>query len=348
MRITALFLSLIVALPGPAADWLGARNDAEGTGWQRYGTSIAPATAHSLKPLWKLKLDNKARGANSLTVPTMLGPIITHRGIKELVLIAGASGTLYAVDADKGTIFWKRSFPEATAPEPCSLGLTATPAIAPQRPGTKIRSEDDQDGGSTPLRPFYLVSADGMLHTVRPSDGLEMAPARRFAPADANLSALTLSNGILRARTPGNCGSSKPGEWSVNTADRDAAAAFTPGDFVAPDPSASWTDSENVRWIYRPAANDSVEATRGTGKAWTTPKLNGRPLPPAIVNGVVFVLTTKATLYAFDAKTGKQLYSSGSAISGAVDSSGLAIANGHIAFATADGTLHVFGFPIEM
>ncbi len=347
-QTATLILSLAIASPNPAADWLSARNDVERSGWQRYGTSISPATARDLKLLWKLKLDNQSRRANSLTVPTMLGPIVTHRGIKELVLIAGASGTLYAVDADKGTIFWKRHFDDKSdEPAPCSRGLTSTPAIAPQRAGTKIRSEDDQDGGSTPLRPFYIVSAAGMLHTVRPSDGLEMAPARRFVPAHANLSALSLSNGILSVHTSGNCGGVKNGEWSLDTAKREAEPYFHPST-ASDSTSATWTEPDGTRWTYQPSPDRTIVASQNGKPAWTSPKLSAQPLPPVIVNGVLLVLTTKATLYAFDARIGTALYTSGVISKGTVDSSGLAVANGHITFGTADSTLYCFGFPIEM
>ncbi|MEO8026133.1 MAG: PQQ-binding-like beta-propeller repeat protein [Bryobacteraceae bacterium] len=354
MRLSPSFVRIAaclgtVALPSLAADWLSARNDAEGTGWQRYGTSISTRSAHDLKLLWKLKLDNQSHGANSLTVPTMLGPIITHRGIKELILIAGASGNLFAVDADKGIIFWKRDFTDTSGqPDTCGKGLTATPAIAPQRPGTKIRSEDDMDGGSTPLRPFYLVSSDGLLHTVRPSDGLEMALIRRFAPAHANLSALSLSGGVLSATTSAGCGGVKDGEWSLDVANADAKPAFKAANSSEPASSATWTDSDGVRWTYQPAGNGVIEARRNGQSAWVSSDLGAQPLPPVIVNGVVLVLTTQATLYAFDGRTGKQLYSSGNAIRGTVDSSGLAVANGHISFGTSDSTLYCFGFPIEM
>ncbi len=344
-----LFLIVAIASPNPAADWLSARNDAERSGWQRFGTSISPVTARDLKLLWKLKLDNRSRGANSLTVPTMLGPIVTHRGIKELVLIAGASGTLYAVDADKGTIFWTRHFADESAqPDACGLGLTSTPAIAPQRPGTKMRSEDDQDGGSTPLRPFYIVSADGMLHTVRPSDGQEMAPARRFVPAHVNLSALSLWNGILSGQTSRHCGGVKDGDWSLDIAKRDADPIFHARNTSAPIDAGAWTEPDGTRWTYQAAKAGAILALKNGKPAWTSAKLNAQPLPAVIVNGVVLVLTAKATLFGFDARTGKQLYTSGGAIQGTVDSSGLAVANGHITFGTADNILYCFGFPIEM
>ena len=90
------------------------------------------------------------------------------------------------------------------------------------------------------------------------------------------------------------------------------------------------------------------------------------PVSPVVVNGIVFALasgeftgpaktvhealskSTHATLYALDAATGKELYSSGDAVKSFTHSSGLAVANGHVCFGTWDNTLYCFGFPIEI
>jgi outer membrane protein assembly factor BamB len=54
-----------------------------------------------------------------------------------------------------------------------------------------------------------------------------------------------------------------------------------------------------------------------------------------------------ATLYAFDAETGKELFSSGKTIPGFSHFSGLAIANGHIYVVTYQDILYSFGLGIE-
>lgn len=90
--------------------------------------------------------------------------------------------------------------------------------------------------------------------------------------------------------------------------------------------------------------------------------------PPVIANGVIFVLaageftgqtndaegglyssedrikrSVPATLYALDALTGKELYSSGKQISSFLHQSGIAVADGKIIFGTFDGTIYCFG-----
>jgi outer membrane protein assembly factor BamB len=93
------------------------------------------------------------------------------------------------------------------------------------------------------------------------------------------------------------------------------------------------------------------------------------PAPVVIANGMLFVLSTgesprlankdgkpytlaefeqlarPAVLYALDAVTGKELYSSGNAVSSASYSDGLAVANGRVYFTTSDNSVYCFGLP---
>jgi outer membrane protein assembly factor BamB len=76
------------------------------------------------------------------------------------------------------------------------------------------------------------------------------------------------------------------------------------------------------------------------------------PAPPVVANGVVFALesgsnTAHAILYALDAGTGKQLYSSGDAIQTYAHLAGMSVGDGHVFFTTHDNTLYSFGIPLE-
>ena len=77
-----------------------------------------------------------------------------------------------------------------------------------------------------------------------------------------------------------------------------------------------------------------------------------------ITNGVVFALSTgenanqlkdrltetkRAVLYALDAKTGRELYNSGSAMTGWVHFSGLALADGSVYAVDHDSRVYCFG-----
>ena len=144
---------------------------------------------------------------------------------------------------------------------------------------------------------------------------------------------------------------------------------------------ATWQDSAGTRWVAATAsgpvhadtkaamANGTV--TAGTLVAFTvvdqndTPTLQAQwtsrdlasPVTPAIVNGVVFALasgeakgrarSSNAVLYALDAATGKELWTSGSTITSSVRGVGPSAGDSQVYVAAADGTLYVFGMPAE-
>jgi len=126
------------------------------------------------------------------------------------------------------------------------------------------------------------------------------------------------------------------------------------------------------------AANGSIVAFKveeQNGKPALTPAWVSRdmssPEPPAIANGVVFALSagehtrqvkegwggytaderpkagTHATLYALDAATGKELYSSKNSITAPAALTGLTFANGRVFFGTTDSTFYAFGIYME-
>ena len=78
-------LGLSVLLVAAVPDWLNSGGDPQGSGWQKRERYITLDSLKQFKLLWKLKLDNESRGPNALTAPVIFGPIITHRGMKELV-----------------------------------------------------------------------------------------------------------------------------------------------------------------------------------------------------------------------------------------------------------------------
>ena len=116
-----------------------------------------------------------------------------------------------------------------------------------------------------------------------------------------------------------------------------------------------------------------VEAKNGLpvlSPAWISRDMDV-PEPPIIANGVVYALSSgedvgqadangnslgtkqrvngsrAAVLYALDAETGKELYSSGSVITSFTHFGGLALSNGRIFAATYDGTVYAFGLKNE-
>ncbi len=373
---------------------------------------------------------------------------MTFRGVRELVLVGGASGNLYAVDADLGTIFWKRHF-DGGGHKSCGNGPIATPAIEPElvdpddAAGEERQEDDDDEPG--PMRPIYAVSSDGRLHTVRPSDGADTAAPSRFLPPNAASSSLNLSLGgthkWVYTTTSGGCGNTAEGVWTIDLMRPGSAPHFFSANGVPPDDGvalgfdgavysasgskvlslsagslklkhsfsisdvtaapivfrwgkrdmiaaggkqgrlalfqpgkaqaeayadgdgairglATYRDPSGFRWIFA-TVGSKIEAFKLTGTS-DEPRLNAvwssRDLPkpgtPALMNGIVFVLaggakSDHAILYALDSATGNTLYSSDDAITSFAQTSGLAIANGHISFVTSDSVLYCFGLPLD-
>jgi outer membrane protein assembly factor BamB len=144
---------------------------------------------------------------------------------------------------------------------------------------------------------------------------------------------------------------------------------------------ASWQDSGGTRWIAvtvggplhadTKAAMANGAVTAGTIIAFTVVDQNGAPtlqaqwtsrdlaspVTPAVVNGVVFALasgevkgrgrSSNAVLYALDAATGKELWTSGTTITSPVRGVGPSAGDSQVYVAASDGTLYVFGMPME-
>jgi outer membrane protein assembly factor BamB len=135
------------------------------------------------------------------------------------------------------------------------------------------------------------------------------------------------------------------------------ATVVLPGTKYETRALATWLDAQGMRWIAAPSSRAIAAFKIGEqdGKAallpgWTS-RIIAAPQPPLVVNGVLFAASTgtrtsPATLYAIDAATGKELWSSARTITTTVRS-GLSGGFGNVYVPGADGTLYAFGFEIE-
>jgi outer membrane protein assembly factor BamB len=127
---------------------------------------------------------------------------------------------------------------------------------------------------------------------------------------------------------------------------------------------SSWQDADGVRWVFasvwgrvNTAANGAVVAFKveeQAGKPVLSPGWVSRdmvsPLPTVISSGVVFAVAAggaRATLYALDAATGKELYSSRNLVNARASLTGITVSNGRVYFSTLDGTFYAFGMYLE-
>jgi outer membrane protein assembly factor BamB len=136
---------------------------------------------------------------------------------------------------------------------------------------------------------------------------------------------------------------------------------------------STWQDTDNTRWILAPvwgrngaAPSGSISAFKveeQSGKVVLTPAWVSRdmasPLTPVVASSVVFAVSageftrerakngTRATLFALDATTGKELYSSRNLVGAPASLAGITVSNGRVYFSTLDGTFYAFGIYLE-
>ena len=208
---TALAALASVALLD-AADWKTFGGDPQRDGWARGENTLSKENAKDIKLEWKIQLDNASKELNSLTAPLVVEKLVTPRGFKDAVIVAGASDDVFAVDVDNGKILWQKKFSVPPAAKPglgflCPNALNATPVI------------DNRMMHST----VYVLSSDGMLHSLNAVDGEDRMPAIPFVPADSKAWSLNLFKDSIYTTTSQGCGGTQSGIYSVDVQGTDHA-----------------------------------------------------------------------------------------------------------------------------
>src|SRR5947209_1053637 len=89
-----------------ANNWLTWGGDPRRDGWAKEETDLTHENVGQLKLLWSTKLENAARELTALTEPVVLGLQYTPKGAMDVVIVAGSSDTLTALDSDTGKTVW--------------------------------------------------------------------------------------------------------------------------------------------------------------------------------------------------------------------------------------------------
>ena len=211
LRVTAAIALGCFTLWG--ADWLTDGYDPERTNWQRDETILNTANAKDIKLLWKLKLDNQPRQMHALFAPLIVGSVNTSSGPKQIAIVAGVSDNIYAIDADKGELLWKKHFENTWNPQQsdgrgggilCPGGLTATPVIGPTETPGKYT--------------LYAASWDGRLHQLNVANGEELAPPSKFMPPNGKPYALNLVKNVIYTHSAQGCGGNPNMAYSYDLA----------------------------------------------------------------------------------------------------------------------------------
>ena len=229
-------------------DWSMVGNGADQSGWQKAEKKLTVENASSkFQFLWKISLGTPAKAAQTFSEPLLVSRTINSQGFKDFVY-ATSSDTLYAVDSELGVLLWKKEFaiPKAAcgassvhmildAPAVINFNARRAPGTPPPPPAPLLQPNERRLGGGSGggffgLKPIYALTSDGMLHGQVVTTGADYAPAIKFLPAAANVSALNITGKTIYTTTPTACGDVPSGVWAVNmtTADYPVAHAEMP------------------------------------------------------------------------------------------------------------------------
>ena len=233
--LSVLFAAgLLHAQMGRTLDWPTYGGDIQRSGWEKSDARFTKDDlAKNFQLLWKMQ----QKGSRSLSAPVVVGNLIGYRGFKELAFVGGSDDSLYVMDSDMNRMYWQTKFvPPTEVPKPtaaCPGGMTAMPTLMTiglrrPRPAAGAPAAAPAAPRPNPMfgpRAIYLISSDGMLRRVNVANGNEAGMPFQVLPANARVSTLNMSDGIIYATTSHGCGGAPNGVWAIDVNNPDASAA---------------------------------------------------------------------------------------------------------------------------
>jgi len=216
----AKLLPIIMALPLASqaqpgrGSWTTFGGDPQRTGWNKTETDLTLESVKHLKLEWSVKLPSEPKALSNLTAPLVRVSTATSKGVKDLVVVAGASNKVFVVDGDTGKIFWEKTLAAEGTPQRrdswlCPNGLSATPMIGPVP-----RTEGAAGPGFG--QAIYVLASDGKLHAFNLVSGEDVIPPTPFVPAFAKMWSMNLVNGLLYTTISQNCNGVKSGVYAMD------------------------------------------------------------------------------------------------------------------------------------
>ena len=213
----ALLLPALLALPmlAPAqfgrGSWTTFGADPQRTGWNKTEPDLTLDNVKNLKLEWSVHLDSAPKAMSNLTPPLVRASMATPHGVKDMVVVAGATNKLYVIDGDTGKIFWEKTLATEGTPQRqdswlCPNGLTATPVIGP------VPHSSAQGFGQA----LYVLASDGRLHAYNLVSGEDILPPTPFVPAFAKAWSLNLVDGVLYTTISQNCNGVRSGVYALD------------------------------------------------------------------------------------------------------------------------------------
>ena len=213
------FLAWALVAPAASAqdaprDWTTWGYDQERSAWNRGETDLSIHNVSKLKILWTSQVGTPPTdiALSTITAPLVAEGVTIAGAQKNLLYVLGADDTIFALDADRGGIVWKKSFVnpiKALRPATwlCSNTANATPVI-------------DKKGGI-----IYFITSDGKLRGLDLRDGTERLTPTDFVAPFARPWSLNLIDGVVYTTNARSCG--EPNAESAMTAGQGAVG--TPG-----------------------------------------------------------------------------------------------------------------------
>src|SRR5262244_2350956 len=109
-RLLVVFGLMLASIVAVGADWLTDGGNPQRTAWQKDEKLLTTENVKNMKLLWKLKTDNVPREMHSMLPTLVIGRVNTASGPREVAVATGVSDNIYAIDAEKGTLLWKKHF----------------------------------------------------------------------------------------------------------------------------------------------------------------------------------------------------------------------------------------------
>ena len=195
------------------ANWATFGGDPERSGWAKDESVLSRESVRHLKLLWSKKLDNQARELTALTAPIVIGNLFTTHGVLDIVIVAGSSDKVFALDGDTGSIVWSKEFhtqlqSKQKADWLCPNALNATPVLDPS------------------TKTAYVIAADGTLHTIQAVNGEELKEPFAFVPPFSKMWSLNLVHNTLYTSISQGCNGAKSGVYTLDLKQHDAKPNF--------------------------------------------------------------------------------------------------------------------------
>ncbi len=217
-------LLIASAISSQTGQWITYGHDPQRSGVAAEEGAFSGANVSTLGLDWKTVVPNEPLFLTGLTAPLLVRGVRTGGGEKNLVIVAGSSDHVFALDAETGELVWKRDL-AMSQPRPqdggwlCPYSLNATPVIDPAKGRV------------------FVVASDGKLHTLDLADGHADIPPAQFVPAFSKMWSLNYAGGVLYTSISQGCAHAASG---VAALDPDAPGRPVTRFFSAADGAGVW------------------------------------------------------------------------------------------------------------